>query len=113
MSRAHDPAAYVATRPRCDHLRPFGQDRLGVSGPSTYCATRFAVVGLTENLVAEVVQAGARVFAACPGAVATGMQTTFSGIRAGMSPDQFAAMTAWLPGASPSNCPGTCIGIFE
>ncbi len=38
-----------------------------------YCASKFAVVGLSESLAAELAPAGIRVTAVCPGAVRTGL----------------------------------------
>lgn len=38
-----------------------------------YCASKFAVVGLSESLAAELVPRGVRVTAVCPGAVRTGL----------------------------------------
>ncbi len=56
----------------------------------SYCATKFGVVGFTEALDEEVGGSGVRVYALCPGRVATDMQAQYSGAKAGMPPERVA-----------------------
>lgn len=63
----------------------------GAAGFAGYCASKFAVVGFTESLAQEVERAGVRVFAVCPGRVATDMQAEIAGRRMGMPPEELAA----------------------
>ncbi len=54
-----------------------GAGKSGFAHLSAYCASKFGVIGLTESLAAEVLRYGVKVFAVCPGAVATQMQRQF------------------------------------
>ena len=54
-----------------------GAGKSGYAGLSSYCASKFGVIGLTESLAQEVDQFGISVVALCPGAVATDMQKQF------------------------------------
>lgn len=47
--------------------------RYGAGEFATYCASKFGVVGLTEALADELATTGVRVWAVCPGLVATPM----------------------------------------
>lgn len=47
--------------------------RKGLAFDTAYCASKFAVIGLTEALATEMVQYGIRVQALLPGAIETGM----------------------------------------
>ena len=47
----------------------------GYAGGAAYCGTKFAVVGITQALAAELGPAGVRVNAICPGILATAMWT--------------------------------------
>lgn len=71
----------------------------GFGGLATYCATKFAVVGFTESLAQEVTAMGIRVYALCPGAVATDMQAQVSGRVVGMEPERVADAVLRLAGS--------------
>ncbi len=82
-------------------------------GLAVYSASKFGVVGLTQALDQEVGEAGVRVFAVCPGRVATDMQVQYAGARIGMPPERVAARILRLAGPHPGARPGTCVEIFE
>jgi 3-oxoacyl-[acyl-carrier protein] reductase len=84
-----------------------------VGGLAAYSATKFAVVGFTQALDQEVADAGIRVYAVCPGRVATDMQVQFSGARVGMAPETVAARIAQLAGPHPKAKTGTCVELYE
>lgn len=50
-----------------------GAGKTGIPELSAYCASKFAILGLTEALAYEVAESGIRVYAVCPGGVDTGM----------------------------------------
>jgi 3-oxoacyl-[acyl-carrier protein] reductase len=86
----------------------------GLSGHpeiATYCASKFALVGFTESLALEVGRAGIRVYAVCPGRVATDMQVQYSGRRVGMPPERIADAILDLAGRHPPIAPGQCLAI--
>jgi NAD(P)-dependent dehydrogenase (short-subunit alcohol dehydrogenase family) len=47
--------------------------RVGMPNFGAYCASKFAVIGLTQQLAMEVAALGIRVNAVCPGSVETDM----------------------------------------
>ncbi len=73
----------------------------GLSGLVSYCASKFAVTGFTESLAREVGKQGVRVYAVCPGRVATDMQVELSGERIGMAPEAIAEEVVRLVGSEP------------
>lgn len=56
----------------------------------SYCAAKFGVVGFSQALDEEARGAGVRIYALCPGAVATDMQVQYSGAKVGMAPEKVA-----------------------
>jgi 3-oxoacyl-[acyl-carrier protein] reductase len=75
----------------------------------SYCASKFGVVGFTESLDQEVGRHGVRVYAICPGRVATDMQVQYSGRKIGIPPERVAKRILELAGPSPGASTGTCI----
>jgi 3-oxoacyl-[acyl-carrier protein] reductase len=90
-----------------------GAGQVGFAGLATYCASKFAVLGFTEALAREVGPAGVRVYAVCPGRVATDMQVQVSGRRIGVPPARVAAAIVKLAGPNPPIAPGGCVEIYE
>lgn len=89
-----------------------GAGRTGFAGLSSYCASKFGVVGFTESLAGEVRAKGVRVYAVCPGAVATDMQREVSGAPFGMAPARVAAKILALAGLHPPIDVGGCVEDF-
>jgi 3-oxoacyl-[acyl-carrier protein] reductase len=85
-----------------------GAGRVGMPGLATYCATKFAVNGLTEALAAEAGPLGIRVHGICPGRVATEMQRAVSGRVQGMAPERVAEAIGALLGPEPPVAAGQC-----
>lgn len=88
-----------------------GAGQTGIPGLATYCATKFAVNGLTEALAAEASPLGVRVHAVCPGRVATEMQRAVSGRVQGMPPERVAEAILALAGPEPPARPGECLSL--
>jgi 3-oxoacyl-[acyl-carrier protein] reductase len=88
-----------------------GAGKTGFGGLSVYSASKFAVVGFTEALAQELEQHGIRVFAVCPGAVATDMLEEVTGSRAGMAPDKVARAVLSLAGPRPPIASGECLEV--
>jgi 3-oxoacyl-[acyl-carrier protein] reductase len=80
---------------------------------ASYCASKFAVVGFTESLAAELEGSGVRVFGVCPGRVATDMQVQYSGAKVGLAPERVAERIVQLAGDSPGARPGQCVAMSE
>ena len=80
---------------------------------AVYSATKFGVVGFTQALDQEVAGAGVKVYALCPGRVATDMQVQFSGERIGIAPEVVAERVVQLAGAHPKAKAGSCVEIYE
>lgn len=78
-----------------------------------YSATKFGVVGFTQALDQEVAGNGVRVYAVCPGRVATDMQVQYCGERIGIPPEEVAARIVQLAGPHPKAKTGTCVEIYE
>lgn len=76
-----------------------------------YSAAKFGVVGFTEALDQEVGAQGVRVYAVCPGKVATDMQVLYSGARVGMAPERVAAAIVSLLGPRPPVRTGRCLTL--
>ncbi len=88
-----------------------GAGHTGIPGLSAYCASKFAVNGLTEALAGEVGSQGVAVYAICPGRVATDMQKAVSGRRQGMPPEKVADAVLRLLGPKPPIRPGQCLDL--
>ncbi|WP_333840894.1 SDR family oxidoreductase [Pelomicrobium sp.] len=70
----------------------------------SYCASKFGVVGFSAALDEEVRSAGVRVYALCPGRVATDMQIQYSGARVGMPAERVARRILALAASKPRRC---------
>lgn len=90
-----------------------GAGLAGFPGIATYSASKFALVGLTESIAAEVSPEGVRVFAVCPGAVATDMLEKISGRRVGIEPEKVAERILELAGPRPPIKSGQCLRVYQ
>jgi 3-oxoacyl-[acyl-carrier protein] reductase len=90
-----------------------GAGLAGISTLATYCTTKFGVVGFTQSLAREVDRHGIRVYAVCPGAVATDMQKLISGMRLGIPPEKVAGKILELAGPNPEIEVGNCLKVFQ
>lgn len=90
-----------------------GAGKGGIPGLSGYSASKFAVIGLTESLTREIDRYGIKVFAICPGAVATEMQEEVSGFRFGMPPEKIAQNILRLASDNPPINPGECLEVYR
>lgn len=88
-----------------------GAGQTGFGGLSVYSASKFAVVGFTEALAQELEADGIRVYAVCPGAVATDMLEEVTGSRAGMAPETVARAVLGLLGPRPPVASGECLEV--
>jgi 3-oxoacyl-[acyl-carrier protein] reductase len=89
-----------------------GTGKSGAGGLAVYSATKFGVVGFTEGLAQEVKGLGIRVYAICPGAVATEMQEQTSGFIRGLPPGTVAENILELAGPHPPVDPGECLEVY-
>jgi 3-oxoacyl-[acyl-carrier protein] reductase len=89
-----------------------GLGKAGLAGFSTYCATKFGVLGFTESLAQEVEGSGVKVYAVCPGAVATDMQVEISGEKIGIAPEKVAQAILKLVGHKPPIRCGECLEVY-
>jgi 3-oxoacyl-[acyl-carrier protein] reductase len=88
-----------------------GAGLAGFAGLSAYCASKFGVVGFTDSLAQEVEDQGVRVYAVCPGRVATDMQVQYSGARIGLPPETVARRIVQLAGPQPRARVGDCVEL--
>jgi 3-oxoacyl-[acyl-carrier protein] reductase len=89
-----------------------GLGKAGLGGVATYSASKFAVVGFTESVAQEVEGTGVKVYAICPGRVATDMQVQYSGEKVGTPPETVAANILALAGARPPVRSGECLQVW-
>lgn len=89
-----------------------GAGKSGISHLATYSATKFAVVGFTEALAGEVGKSNIRVYAICPGSVATDMIEEITGRKIGMPPEKIARKILDLAGPNPPISPGECLEVY-
>ncbi len=83
----------------------------GFAGLAVYCASKFGLVGFSESLALEAAEHGVRVYAVCPGRVATDMQQQYSGRRIGMPPERVAAEIVRLVADTAGIRTGRCVEI--
>lgn len=89
-----------------------GAGRSGIPGLAVYCASKFAVIGFTESLAGELSEK-IGVFAVCPGAVATDMQTAITGEKRGIPPEKIASGIFRLAGPKPPIKSGKFMEIYS
>jgi 3-oxoacyl-[acyl-carrier protein] reductase len=75
----------------------------------SYCASKFGVVGFSEALNEEIRSLGLRVYAVCPGRVATDMQVQYSGAKIGMAAEKVAERILELATARRSLLSERCV----
>jgi len=89
-----------------------GLGKQGLGGVAAYCASKFAVLGFTESLAQEVADDGVRVYAICPGMVATDMQIQHSGRKMGLPPERLAENILRLAGTAAPIPVGECLAVY-
>ncbi len=107
--------------------------RVGLANYGAYCATKFGLIGLTQQLAVEVAKAGIRVNCVCPGSTDTDMMdgtfkrtaervgAPFSAIKNGVrgaiplgrqgQPDEQAAAVVFLLGSDASFITGQTLNV--
>jgi NAD(P)-dependent dehydrogenase (short-subunit alcohol dehydrogenase family) len=92
----------------------------GVVGPQkfpgfvSYCASKAAVISMTEALAVEVAESGVRVNCVSPGAVDTKMWAEASGgAAASMTPEEIAAAIQFLAGNRSRPMNGQNLNVFS
>lgn len=90
-----------------------GAGKTGIAELATYSATKFGVIGFSQSLNQELAGSGIRVFALCPGRVATDMQLTIHKEKAGMPPEKIAEKVLQLVGDNPPVKPGECLEVYR
>lgn len=83
----------------------------GFSQIVSYSASKFGMVGFTEALAREVDSQGVKVYAVCPGRVATDMQEKYSGRRIGLPPERVAAKIHQLTTPNHRSRTGNCVTV--
>ena len=84
--------------------------KVGMTKRAVYCASKFAVVGLTQSLAQELAPHGITVNAICPGAMDTARNRA-SASREAANPDHNTAETMRLIGGSPVGRKGSAADI--
>src|SRR5438094_663654 len=87
-------------------ISPGGTGKVGSAKRAAYCASKFAVIGLTQAMAQELAPFGITVNAICPGATDTARNQS-SRYRATTSREQPAAPAEELIGAAPVGRIGT------
>lgn len=90
--------------------------RQGYAGLTAYCASKFAVVGMTQAMAVELAPLGIRVNAVCPGLLATAMWmdhlSTAAAMVSGKAPGR-EAFEDYVKGATPLGREQTAEDIAE
>lgn len=85
---------------------------------SIYCASKFSVLAITESLAKEVKNLGIKVFAVCPGPVATRMQEKYMGGKYSLikhlivQPEKIAKKVIKLCEKPNSLSSGKCVNVY-
>jgi 3-oxoacyl-[acyl-carrier protein] reductase len=87
--------------------------RRGTGYLTAYCASKWALVGLTQALAEEVRNHSIQVNAVAPGSVATEMlQRGMPGAAADMTPEDVARVVLFLAGDAPDAMTGSVLDVF-
>jgi 3alpha(or 20beta)-hydroxysteroid dehydrogenase len=74
----------------------------GYGEMSAYCATKFGIMGFSEALDEELSDNGIKVYAVCPGAVKTALNSGFTGEKpVGIAPEKVAELIVTIAGTMP------------
>ncbi len=96
-----------------------GAGRTGFADLSAYCASKFGLLGFTQSLAKEAGKFGIKVYAVCPGSVATRMQESYVGkakyslLKAAMIRPEKIAQKVYELATSPPIEPGDCLEVYR
>jgi 3-oxoacyl-[acyl-carrier protein] reductase len=109
-TRAFLPAMRAAKRGRVVHVASISST-LGTARMSSYCASKWGVVGFMKSLAEELRGSGVQTMAVLPGSVDTAMLQA-SGFAPRMAPEDVARTIAYLALDAPDAMNGSAVEMF-
>jgi len=90
-----------------------GTGKSGFPELSAYCASKFAVIGLTESLAIELIEYGIRVYAVCPGSTDTKMfRSLYPERSANLKKPEYVAESILRICEKENIAPGSCVDVY-